>query len=1070
VKIESFEDVTRIAADILAPPERISVSEAAEKYRYINNAGAYIGKWMNNKVPEMVEIMDTLTSRKFKSVILVAPAQSGKALDVETPMATPDGWTSMGKIQAGDYVFDENGKPVRVVTTSDVFYEHDCFAVMFSDGSEIVADANHRWTVSDEIDYKNKRHVTLTTREISSTYKHRNRNRYAIPVTKPLDTPEAELPIDPYTLGVWLGDGNTMSAQFTQHEKDAPEVIKMIKKAGHRVVERSNRNGTLCLQIDPCGIGHGVCRRGHIIADVGVYVGTRKGEPYEYCAECARQTSKKHQYGYVMDPITNPTFYARLSKEGLIGSKHIPASYLRASVSQRMELLRGLMDTDGSAFVCGRCEISSSYPKLASGIIELIRTLGFKPCLKKYQPKNGKEATKISFTAYSEWPVFHMERKRARMKSINDGRPSETLRRRIVDVKAVESRPVKCIAVDSPTHLFLAGDAMIPTHNTEAILNWLLYSVVCDPMDMILFQTSMTMARDFSKRRVDRMHRHSPSVGKRLMLKRGADNTLDKHYSSGMIFTISYPSVNEVAGRPIGRVAITDYDRINDNIGGEGNLFDLAAKRTTTYGSSAMTFAESSPSKPVNDEPWEPKTPHEAPPSPGILALYNRGDRRRWFWKCPHCGEWFESSFSLLQFSMEGDPTTIGESAVMACPSCGSMIPPEMKTELRRNGRWVADGQKIVNDQVVGETINTDTASFWLKGTSVAFASWSTIVSNYIKAYREWQQTGSEESLKTTTNVDQGEAYFNKSRGAIASSDDYKQRATHDFDEPTVPESARLLIATVDVQKNRFEVQIHAASPPHEFGMPYSITVIDRFAIVKSKRKDEDGEHLWVKPASQSEDWDLLIEQVMDKTYPIEGTDWRMKIRLTLCDSGGAGTTQGSLSGVTAQIYLFYSRLRKVNIHSGFMPVKGRTNAGAPMTEITHPDASLKGKTAIARGDIPVMLINSNKVKDAIFGLLNNQESVMFSSHLDDNFYKELVAETRNERGEWKNEKKQRNEAFDLLAYCWAACWHLRIDRLDWNAVPWLCEHDKNIMVVRKKSEPMRQPEITISDLGAMLG
>ncbi|AKJ73883.1 terminase large subunit [Salmonella phage 37] len=109
------------------------------------------------------------------------------------------------------------------------------------------------------------------------------------------------------------------------------------------------------------------------------------------------------------------------------------------------------------------------------------------------------------------------------------------------------------------------------------ILNSIVYSVKVDPMDLMIYCPTSTAARDFSMRRVDRLHRHSPKVGEMLMKNRDADNKFDKHYVTGIILTLSYPSVTELAGRPVGRIIITDYDRIDDDIGGDGNAFDLAS-------------------------------------------------------------------------------------------------------------------------------------------------------------------------------------------------------------------------------------------------------------------------------------------------------------------------------------------------------------------------------------------------------------------------------------------------------------------------------------------------------------
>ena len=173
--------------------------------------------------------------------------------------------------------------------------------------------------------------------------------------------------------------------------------------------------------------------------------------------------------------------------------------------------------------------------------------------------------------------------------------------------------------------LAFAGPAQCA--KTDAlIVNWVGQSATTDPMDMTIFSPTFTAARDFSMRRIDRLHRHSREVGNMLLASNDADNKFDKTYKSGMLLTLSWPTKSELRGKPIGRIAITDFDAIDDDIEGEGNAFDLADQRTTTFGSYRMTLAESSPAREITDYKKLVKG-HEAPPTTGILALYNRGDR-----------------------------------------------------------------------------------------------------------------------------------------------------------------------------------------------------------------------------------------------------------------------------------------------------------------------------------------------------------------------------------------------------------------------------------------------------------
>jgi phage terminase large subunit GpA-like protein len=810
-------------ASVLEPSERLTVSEANAKYRVMNNPGSYVGPWKNETVPYMVEPMDVLASREYNAEVFVGPAQCGKGLPLTEVLPSPDGWVTMGNIQVGDRLFDEFSDKCNVVFVSEIHIGLPCYKVNFDDGTDIITDDVHKWTLTRGLSQE-----TVTTEELD------------------------------------VGD---------------------------------------------CIIRH------------------------------------------------NPT----------------------------------------KTFM-------------------------------------------------------------------------------VANVIPVESVPTRCIQVDSPNHLFLAGRQMVPTHNTDALLvNWVLHNVVCDPADMILYQTSQGIARDFSKRRIDRLHRHSPEVGRRLMRRADADNTHDKHYTSGIMVTLSWPTINELSGRPIGRVALTDYDRMPQNIDGEGAPFDLARKRTTTFGSFAMTLAESSPGYSVSNQNWMPATKHEAPPAPGILALYNRGDKRRWQWPCSHCDEYYEPSFSLIKWVPSKDIMEAAESAQMVCPHCGGLNNHDQKHEFNNNGHWVPDGMELTKcGLLVGKRPNSDIASFWLKGPAATFASWKTLVTNYLKAEAEFEKTGDQEPLKSTVNTDQGEPYYPRGVGGNRLPEDLKSRS-EDFgsDEPVVPYGVRFLIATIDVQKNRWVVQIHGVLSPPRPGTMFDTVVVDRFDIKKSKRFDTDGDRMWVQPGVYLEDWDLIRKEVIQTSYPLEdGSGRRMYIKTTGCDSGG-------LKGVTSMAYQFWLGLRTHGLHGKFVLIKGLARPNAPRVEVTYPDNAIKGIKPGLTGQIPVMMVNTDKVKDHLDNCLDRLEAggmIRFNDLLSDSFYAELTAEMRDDKGKWTNSRKLRNESWDLLVYHFALCFKMRVEYMDWSNTPgWANDWDDNDLVFGEKELNTLAPTTkgdysTISELGNLLG
>lgn len=611
------------------------------------------------------------------------------------------------------------------------------------------------------------------------------------------------------------------------------------------------------------------------------------------------------------------------------------------------------------------------------------------------------------------------------------------------------------------------------------ILNTLAYTIKCNPIDVILYNPSQGAARDFSKRRVDRLHRHSKEIGAELLKGQHSDNTFDKYYKSGMMFTLSWPSVNEMSGKPVPVTMLTDYDRMPMDVDGEGSPFDLAKQRIKTFKSFGITVAESSPSKEVTDPKYKPDPafPHQAPPCEGILALYNRGDRRRWYWPCPHCGHYFEGSFKNLEWDDAGDPGACAATVYMRCPKNACVIRQESRYDMNLLGRWLREGQTIDDKGVIhGEGLVSDIASFWLKGVAAAFSTWSDLVLKYLNAEREYMNTGSQDALKTTVNTDQGEPYIPRGLEGNRLAEDLQSLAGP-LPEKMVPHDVRCLFATCDVQKNRWEVQVHGIRP----GNPFDVVVVDRFAIFKSNRVDDQGDRLWVKPAEFVEDWDLLMTEVMDKTYPLEDGTGTMSIAMTVCDSGGR-------EGVTSNAYLFYTKLKARGRADRFMLLKGDPKPNAPRVYVSFPDSQRKDRLAKARGEVPVLMVQSNMVKDMLNGMLPSPQQtgvlsadpdmdvgrIFFPDWLPASFFEELTVEVRTPKG-WENKHGRRNESWDLLYYLLALCIHRRMEHIVWTDPPaWLKPWEENpfVEIAAKKAAVVNgaRTQYSLSQLGEQLG
>lgn len=567
------------------------------------------------------------------------------------------------------------------------------------------------------------------------------------------------------------------------------------------------------------------------------------------------------------------------------------------------------------------------------------------------------------------------------------------------------------------------------------ILGPIVYGAHCNPMDMLIYQTSMNSASDFSRRRIDRLLRKNPKLTELLLGGTSSDTIFTKVFRSGMMVTMSWPTINELSGRPVPWVFLTDYDRMPQDVDGEGNPFDLATKRTTTFGRLGKTVCESSPGFPQRDPQWIASTAHEAPPADGILALYNRGDRRRWYWQCEACGHWFEGEYALLTFPPDANPVQAGEMATMECPHCHHQHKAARKFDLNRNGRWLRDGERFtLRGEIDGEPIRSNIASFWLKGVAAAFASWGTLVQKMLQAEAEYRRTNSQDALKSVTNTDLGLPYIYRTNGKERSAEAYRAQAVP-ARRGAVPDGVRSLFATVDVQKTRFAVLV--------IGMrPEGLAVVDRFDITKSLRLDGDGDRMPVEPHAYLEDWDLIDLEVKQRTYEVPGFG-TMTPRDVFCDSAGR-------EGVTSMAYDYWRQVR-----TWFHLTKGNPRADAPRSLLTFPDGERKDRHAKARGEIPVLLLNSNVLKDQLDGMLQ-RGAVEFPEWLDLEFYRQLCAEVRTAKG-WENPRSARNEPWDLLYMALGAMHHKKWDRISWDDPPsWAAEWERNT-AIEGKVKPVEQ-------------
>ncbi len=434
--------------------------------------------------------------------------QQGKALALDTPIATPDGWATMGTLKVGDQVFDRRGKPCNVVAVSQVWHDRPCYAVRTGDGEAIVADAAHEWPAV--LSPKAGRPFVESIVETTDLAVRRSKNPQ---ITGPadLELPTADLPLDPYVMGVWLGDGTTTKAQITTHPDDS-EILDRIRAAGIPV----HKN------VAPYGWS--------------LYVPGRTGRGGKSATRLA------------------------LEAAGVLGDKHVPDAYMRGSRAQRLALLQGLVDTDGYVAPDGQVEFCATNLRLAEAVRELVFTLGAKATMTTGRATlNGRDVGPKYRVRFYMVGAAHLPRKAERCAD------SSVARRRYVWAEPTESVPTVCIEVDSYDHTFLAGRSLLPTHNSSLIAYaYPLWLWLRDPDLRIMIisydnETSVRWGRDIKN--ALRSHAGEEALfglDLHLSLRPGSEavNRLQLDGHRGSISCMSL--TGGIAGRPADRVILDD--------------------------------------------------------------------------------------------------------------------------------------------------------------------------------------------------------------------------------------------------------------------------------------------------------------------------------------------------------------------------------------------------------------------------------------------------------------------------------------------------------------------------------
>lgn len=364
---------------------------------------------------------DILLAYRLKNEIVFS-IHDYKGLPLDTPILTTKGFKTMGELCVGDEVYDRNGYPTKIKNVSEI-HNKPCIELTFDDNTTIVSDHEHRWLISFLKYDKTYNEKVMTTRELLdhlNQIEKNGRNSRNIPkivINKPLSNSKtSDLPIDPYVLGVWLGDGSSNAAYITNM---SDEIFSEVERRGYHVGKNVDKT-------EHCGKAQTRCIFG-------------------------------------LSP--------KLKEYGIYGHKDIPDIFLTNSTyEQRLDILKGLMDTDGYYNKTrNRYVISTTKVNQVKFTVKLLSSLGIKPSVSAYKAK-CKDCKKEYYDAWfisfitDEYPFL------IRKIKVDGTRNNRCLYRNIVSAKYVDTVPTRCIEVDSPTHTYLATEKLIVTHNTNADL------------------------------------------------------------------------------------------------------------------------------------------------------------------------------------------------------------------------------------------------------------------------------------------------------------------------------------------------------------------------------------------------------------------------------------------------------------------------------------------------------------------------------------------------------------------------------------------------------------------------
>jgi hypothetical protein len=413
-----------------------------EKYYKIVTQDGLVGMVLRDY---QIEIIKSMQENRF--TMMVQSRQSGKALCLNTPIFTPNGMKLFKDVHTGDEIYSIDGKKTKIVFETEIMNNHKCFNVEFSHGEIIICDEEHVWNVE-----YNKKKINIKTNELKKLLEkqHLLGQSVRIKIPDPIEYDKKDLLIDPYLLGVWLGDGTKKLGYFTCYENDLEEYKKYFE------IEKITSD----------------CRFDHV------------------------KTVK------IKDLIS------KLKTLNLYDNKHIPDDYIFNSIENRIALVQGLMDTDGSVTEHGSFEFYQKNIDLINQFKLLLSSLGVKSTTRSKIIK-GQTYYTVAF-CNRNFDFFRLERKLQTTKNRSMGDAEKNYYFYFKTITETDSVPVKCIQVDNNSHLFLCGNSLIPTHNTEALRAFLIHYILFNDYKTVAIVANMESTANEIVGKIELSYQHLP--------------------------------------------------------------------------------------------------------------------------------------------------------------------------------------------------------------------------------------------------------------------------------------------------------------------------------------------------------------------------------------------------------------------------------------------------------------------------------------------------------------------------------------------------------------------------------